>query len=363
MTDRLRVALVRGPMYDAVHEAFADEVEVVVHADHLTLNARVAELLAAGERIDVLATHGKYAPSQRRWLQPLDDLLGPSTITALDPGAVGLCRHDGALLCVPRNIDVRVLWWRADRMAGPPDTWADLLTGGAIFGFTGRGSGLFGLFYELLVGAGGELFDPSGTPALDPDLAARVVEMIARLGARCPQGRAGIGSWHYDEVDAALGAGMVDVAAAWPGATAAIRASRAGDDLRPAPYPAGTARRVSYSGCHAWAIPVTCGDRDAAVALVERLCSAEIHHVEASVGGVPARRDVLETLAPSDTVDAERLAVIRATIRDAMITYPALEGFPELEDAGSAALTAVLEGSGSVAAAVDIITERLAVVT
>src|SRR5699024_3593600 len=117
VTDRLRVALVRGPMYDEVHEAFADEVEVVVHADHLTLNARVGELWAARERIDVLATHGKYAPSQRRWLPPLDDLLGPSTITALDPGAVGLCRHDGALLCVPRNIDVRVLWWRSDRMA------------------------------------------------------------------------------------------------------------------------------------------------------------------------------------------------------------------------------------------------------
>ena len=64
-TDRLRVALVGGPMYDHLYELLdPDEVEVVVHADHPTLNRRVAELLAAGERLDVLATHSKYAPSQ-----------------------------------------------------------------------------------------------------------------------------------------------------------------------------------------------------------------------------------------------------------------------------------------------------------
>ena len=32
-------------------------------------------MLAAGERIDVLATHSKYAPSQAQWLRPLDDLV------------------------------------------------------------------------------------------------------------------------------------------------------------------------------------------------------------------------------------------------------------------------------------------------
>src|SRR5436190_23316899 len=136
--DRLRVALVGGPMYDALYEPFIDDVEVVVHADHPTLNRRVAELLARGERIDVLSTHGKYAPSQAAWLRPLDGLLDASVIDALAPRAVDLCRFAGGLLCAPRNVDVRTLWWRTDRLEAAPDTWADLATGNAVFGFTGR---------------------------------------------------------------------------------------------------------------------------------------------------------------------------------------------------------------------------------
>src|SRR5437868_14330086 len=112
--DPLRLALVGGPMYDHLYTGFLpDTVEIVVHADHPTLNRRVGEMLRAGERIDVLATHSKYAPSQARWLQPLDALVDPASIGALASRAVELCRFDGALLCVPRLIDVRILWyWR-----------------------------------------------------------------------------------------------------------------------------------------------------------------------------------------------------------------------------------------------------------
>src|SRR6058998_1397171 len=108
----LRVALVGGPMYDGMYELLPDDVEIVVHADHPTLNRRVAELLAAGERLDVISTHGKYAPSQAQWLRPLDDLVDTA---ALAPKAVELCSFQGDVLCAPRNIDVRTLWWRTDR--------------------------------------------------------------------------------------------------------------------------------------------------------------------------------------------------------------------------------------------------------
>lgn len=349
-------------MYDALYKPFLDDVEVVVHADHLTLNARVAELLAAGERIDVLSTHGKYAPSQRPWLRNLDDLVDPAALRALEPGAVELCRDRGDLLCTPRNVDVRVLWWRSDRMTRAPDTFAELIESAAVFGFTGRGSGLFGMFYELVVGSGGQLFDARHSPALDDDLATSALATIRSLGRRCPTGPGGIASWHYDALDDALGAGMVDCAPAWPSATSALRSSAAGQFLLPALYPAGPQRRVSYSGCHGWAIPTTCGDLDGAVALVERLCSPEFHRLEASLGGIPARTDVLEALVPLDAVDAQRLAVTRATIAEAMITYPALERFPRLEDNGAAAITAVLTGDMGISAAVTLIQRELAAV-
>lgn len=363
MSAKPRVALIAGPMYDAVSDAIRDDVEVVVAADHLSLNAAVAELLASGERLDVISTHGKYAPSQRQWLRPLQDVIDPATVVALEPGAVALCRDRGDLLCAPRNVDVRVLWWRTDRMDAAPDTWADLLGSEARFGLCGRGSGLFGMFFELVVGAGGRLFDTSARPALEPGVALDALEVIAALASRCPVGHDGLASWHYDEVDAALRGGLVDCAASWPGATTEVRSSAVGELLRPAPYPAGATRRVSYSGCHGWAIPTTCGDLDAAVALVERLCSAEIHRVEASVGGIPARTEVLGSITPEDEVDAERLAVTRATIAEAMITYPALERFPQLEDRGSAAITAAaVLGEATLEQAADTIQRELAAV-
>src|SRR5258705_13933936 len=106
----LRVALVGGPMYDGLYRVLDGlDVEVVVHADHPTLNRAVAELLSRGERIDVLSTHSKYAPSQRSWLTPLD-----LDTSGLAPAAVDLCRFDGGLLSVPRCIDVRVLWARTE---------------------------------------------------------------------------------------------------------------------------------------------------------------------------------------------------------------------------------------------------------
>src|SRR5262249_45009605 len=100
----LRVALVGGPMYDHLYDAFAADVEVIVHADHPTLNRAVARMLAAGERIDVCATHSKYAPSQAPWLRPLDDLIDAVAVAPLAPRAVSLCRFEGAQLCVPRLV-------------------------------------------------------------------------------------------------------------------------------------------------------------------------------------------------------------------------------------------------------------------
>jgi multiple sugar transport system substrate-binding protein len=336
-------------MYDSLYEPFLDDVEVVVHADHPTLNRRAAELVTAGERIDVLSTHGKYAPSQAAWLQPLDALLDDGVVAMLAPRAVDLCRYRGALLCAPRNIDVRTLWWRRDRMDAPPDTWAELAASPAVFGFTGRESGLFGLFFELVIGRGGALFDADGHPTMTGPEAEAAVGLLYGLAARAPVELPG---WHYDDVDAALLDGRVDCAAAWPGAFGSIRAAAIYDVLAPAPYFAGPTARVSYSGCHGWAIPTTCGDLDGAIELVTLLCSAEMHEREATAGGVPARTDVLAATIPVDSTDEARLAITRDTIEHGMITYPPLVRFPEVEDAGWGAIHDALCGELSAAEAV-----------
>ena len=250
----LRVALVAGPMYDhlySVFDAAGVDVNVVVHEDHPTLNRRVAEMLSSGERLDLISTHAKYAPSQSPWLRPLDELVDPSALDALAPRAVDLGRFDGRLWCVPRNIDVRVLWIHADRVESPPDTWADLDTSDTVFGFPGRESGLFGTFFELVAGSAGSLFDADHWPAMNTPEAVHAISLLVRLGERAP---ADLPSWHYDAVDRALLDGRVDAAAAWPGGWGAIAQSKYADHLQPFLYPAGSTRRVSYSGAHAWAI-------------------------------------------------------------------------------------------------------------
>ena len=316
-------------MYDALYAPFIDEVEVVVHADHPTLNREVAARLAAGERIDVLSTHGKYAPSQSQWLHPLNDLVDT---TALAPKAVELCSYNGNVLCAPRNIDVRVLWWRTDRMEDPPTTWREVAE--TVFGFTGRESGLFGLFFEIVTGAGGALFDAQLHPTLVGAVPEAAVATIQALAANAPPDLA---DWHYDQVDAALLDGRVDCAAAWPGGYDAIAASARYEQLRPARYPGG----VSYSGCHAWAIPTTCADVARAAEFVQQLCAVEM---QAREPGIPAHVHALAARTPRDAVDAERLAVTQQTIAGAMITYPHIEGFDAIEDAGWQAINAAIRG-------------------
>ena len=291
----VRVALVGGPMYDRLYDAFEPgEVEVVVHADHPTLNRRVAEMLAAGERIDVLATHSKYAPSQTQWLWPLDDLVDPARDRAL-----GAARRRPVPLP-----GLAALPAPADRRAGAVGARRSRRGRARHVGGAGRvrrrvrvpRPGVRPVRHVLRARRRARrcpLRRATGCPTMATPDAEHAIETLCRLAARAPDD---LVDWHYDEVDAALLGGRVDAAAAWPGAWGEIRAS--GAPLVPYLYPAGPARRVSYAGCHAWAIPRTCGDLDGAIALVERLLGAALQVVDAAGGSMCAHRDALAAVEP-----------------------------------------------------------------
>jgi len=248
-----------------------------------------------------------------------------------------LCRFEGALLAAPRNIDVRVLWANRRMLGGRslPTTWAGLVQWRLPFGFPGRESGLFGTFFEIVTVNGGSLFDANLRPTLQTPLARLAVQTLVQLAENAP---ADLPDWHYDQVDAALGDGRIALAAAWPGATSALRATAQGAHLEPHPYFSGPVGLRSYAGVHAWAIPKTCADVDAAVRLVERLCSAEANVLEAASGAVCAHVEVFGGIRGVDEIDARRLEITRRTINEGMIMYPHLVRFPEIEDAGWGAL-------------------------
>jgi multiple sugar transport system substrate-binding protein len=225
-----------------------------------------------------------------------------------------------------------------------PDTWAELIDSEVVLGFPGRESGLFGTFFELVTGAGGSLFDDRARPTMDTAEAEWAIDALCRLAARAP---ADLPDWHYDGVDAALLEGRVDAAAAWPGGWGAIRTSPDAAHLQPFRYPAGTAARVSYSGCHSWGIPTTCGDVERAVALVTNLAGFDAQRLDASGGNMCAHLDALASVPPADDTDRRRLEITRDTIDNAMITYPPLARFPEVEDAGWSAIQAAVRGQRS----------------
>jgi multiple sugar transport system substrate-binding protein len=335
----LRIALVGGPMYDHLYSLLAGrDVEVVVHADHPTLNAEVARRMGGGEPLDLVATHSKYAPSQAHWLRPLDGLVDTS---ALAPLAVDLCRFDGAQYCVPRLIDVRIMWLRHDRVHPVPASWGDLVEQGVRFGFPGRESGLFGTFFELVTGMGGRLFGPDGSPQIESPEDEAAIDVLCQLASQAP---ADLPTWHYDQVDRALLDGRIDAAGVWPGGWGPIHAGPLAAALSPHPYPTGSERWVSYAGCHAWAIPTTCTDVPAAVELLQLLTSAEANALDAAGGSVCAHVDAFRAVEPVNETDRQRLAITTATIERAMITYPSHRRFPEVEDAGWQAINDALRG-------------------
>src|SRR5215213_11024640 len=132
MKNELNIALVSGPAYDPLYESLPKfttlhgvKVNVAFSDDHPTLNHHLADLPEVP--YDLVSTHTKYAPSQLDFLAPLDDLVGADELEDFVPLILELASVGGSLYGVPRNIDVRLLHYRADLVRTPPATWDALL--------------------------------------------------------------------------------------------------------------------------------------------------------------------------------------------------------------------------------------------
>jgi multiple sugar transport system substrate-binding protein len=362
------VALVGGPMYDSLYERiplFEREtglrVEVVVSLPHPELNAWVRRTFEAGQTdIDLLSTHTKYAPSQAEWLSPLDDLVPAEAVADLLSRPLELSRIDGRLLQVPRNLDVRLLHYRRDLLdpSRVPSTWTELadvasvLTKDDCFGFLfpGRDSGLFGTFYELLVGAGGELFDAGLRPAFDSGAGEWAASFIADLHHVRRVTPRELARWHYDEISAAFRAGRSALVCDWPGsyhlytnAETCKVADRVGLALLPA-GPAG--QRAAYAGCHSFAIPRGAPNRSAGAALLSFLTSPDSQLAEARRGAIPCRASVLTAIrneAAADPAETLRWQLLADTERT-MIVPPRFAAYPDCEDAIWRTIQQAMEG-------------------
>ncbi len=313
MTRSLRLLLVGGPMYDPLYQRIEQftrsenvSVEIVARLPHPQLNDRLEQEFASGEaHYDLISTHTKYAPSQRAWLSSLNAEAAELELEQFLPQALELARFEGELLGIPRNLDVKLLLYRSDKLSSPPLTWealseraSSLTARPELYGFVfpGRGSGLFGHFFELIAMAGGRMFpDPAvPRPKVDTPEGRWALELLRMLYRETAPLEAL--SWHYDQVTACFLAGRAAMTTDWPGSFYAYldpQLSQVARYVEIALYPRGRAGRFMYSSSHTFAIPRTVQDRPAAISLLRYLTSSESQGFEARLGSLPARRDAL----------------------------------------------------------------------
>jgi multiple sugar transport system substrate-binding protein len=360
----LHLALIGGPQYDGMLEllpAFEKKTGYSLHVDvrlpHVELNERMAKDLGTENgRYDLISTHTKYSPSQAEHLSPLDEFVNADDLSDFVPRVLELCRFaTGAdqtrekLMQLPRNLDARLLFYRADLIPAPA-TWDEAAAqmvkykrdGFYGFAFPGRHSGLFGTFYEMLGMAGGDLFDADLKPIFNSAAGEWALNYLHRLHSVdrvTPPDL--IENWYYDEISDRFRKGDILMIGDWPGfyglyqkrETCAVF-----DQFDVAVYPAGpTGIRKSYSGGHTFAIPKAARDPQGGLALAKYLTSPEVQWVEASVSGhTPIRQSIFKKMKAQSGQgtehDARRMAALEETITQYAMIPPKFPQYPLIED-------------------------------
>ena len=344
----VRVALISGPMYDALYARLPEftrvtgiAVEIAFQGDHPALNEFLATDAAAA--CDLVSTHTKYAPSQQTLLAPLDGLFSAAKLADFTPQLLDLARMRGSLYSLPRNVDVRLLHYRTDIVERAPATWDELLDLARTinrppdfhaFLFPGMESGLFGTFYELVEMAGAELFPPDLTPQIENDGGRWALQFLRTCYAEGLVPPAIVG-WHYDKVHDYFRAGDAAMVGDWPGYYADYCAadSPVRDRFSLALYPAGpSGKSLVYGGSHTFALTQRGAGNNEAVALLGFLTAPEQQLLEARQGSVPVRTSVMQAVQrDAAPVEKARWETLAAAIQHVVIP-PKFGRYPLVEE-------------------------------
>jgi multiple sugar transport system substrate-binding protein len=384
----LNVALVAGPMYDSLYELLPEfeqksgrRVHVAARLVHPELNAHLEQVYRAGTgAYDLISTHNKYAPSQKHFLRPLDDWYRETELNDFIPSVLEMSRVEGWLLSIPRNIDVRLLYYRQDlfqdageqesfhRTAGRelriPETWEELAQVAKFFtrppelfgfAFPGRDSGLFGTFFELVAMAGGKLFGPELRPRFVDAAGRWALGFLHRLYAEDQVTPRELPAMRYDEVSDLFLAGRCAMVADWPGGFHRYVdpvQSRVVGRFGLALYPTGpSGERWIYAGGHVFAVPTSGRDEEGARALLKFLTSAEAQWHEVQHGALPVLKSVQSRLraeTDANSLEGHRLALLETTLNSHMLLPPRFPLYPAVEEALWTSLQKGITGEWSV---------------
>jgi multiple sugar transport system substrate-binding protein len=352
----LLVALIAGAMYDRLYEALPEftgatgiRVQIAFHAVHPKLNAHLASLNDMPYHL--VSTHTKYAPSQLSFLGAVEEDL----LEDFFPALVEMARIEGRVYGVPRNIDVKLLHYRHDTVAKPPKTWEELtataraLAGKDSYGFvfTGKDSGLFGMFFELAEMAGARLFPDDKIPRLNCEGGQWALQTIRDLylSGAVP---AAVVDWQYDEAHRCFRDGRAAMICDWPGYFGSYCAadSQVRGKFALARMPAGPLGvNRAYAGAHTFALTQR-GVRDRGAVELLRFLTAPAQQLrEAQAGSVPVRRSVMDQARGGDT---GRLQLLEEVMASDMLIPPRIAYYPEIEEILWRTVRAAMTGGISV---------------
>jgi multiple sugar transport system substrate-binding protein len=350
MSKTLQLALVSGPAYEPLYAclpgftaATGIDVDVAFRGDHPTLNHHLAELPEVP--YDLVSTHTKYAPSQLRFLAPLNGLIDQPVLEDFVPLLLELASIEGLLYGIPRNIDVRLLHFRSDLIAAPPATWDELLEVARKknsppehygFVFPGRESGLFGTFFELAEMAGAHLFPDDLVPQIENEGGRWALQLLRTFYAEGLVPKE-LPEWHYDKVHQCFRSGHAAMAGDWPGYYGLYRDAHISvvhDRLGLSPYPVGPAgKSLAYGGGHTFALTREGVKKPAALKLLLHLTACEPQLFEARQGCVPVRRSVMQTIkGEADAANRARLDMLATVINEHILIPPKFARYPEVEE-------------------------------
>lgn len=350
MDSELQIALVSGPAYDPLYsrlkkftEMTGVHVNVAFSADHPALNHHLARLDDVPYHL--VSTHTKYAPSQLEFLSPLNGLVPDNVLGDFMPLLLELARVNGSLYGLPRNIDVRLLHYRADLIDSPPKNWDELFDLAHhlsdppnIYGFVFPGceSGLFGTFYELAEMAGASLFPDNLIPNIENEAGRWALGLLHRFYTEriVP---AEFTEWHYESVHECFRSGRAAMVCDWPGYYSLYRnkeISVVSDRLGLTPYPVGPCgRSLVYGGGHTFALTFAGAENPHAIELLLFLTEFDQQLLEARNGCVPVRRTVMKQMqAEADEANKARLAMLDKVISEQILIPPKFASYPEVEE-------------------------------
>ena len=363
----LQVALIAGPMYDPLYAALPEftrqsgiEVKIGFHEVHPELNAHLASL--EDVPYHVISTHTKYAPSQRRFLAPLAEADGEDFFPAL----LEMARIDGRLCGLPRNIDAKLLHYRRDLVTAIPQTWDELSEtakklshdGHYGFVFTGKDSGLFGMFFELAEMGGARLFPADGVPQLNNPGGSWALETLRTLYASGAVPAATVG-WQYDEAHKYFRDGLAAMICDWPGFYGSYCAddSKVRGNFGLSRMPAGPLGiQKAYAGAHTFALTTRGADHPGAHQLLQFLTAPGQQLREARQGSVPVRRSVMNEIRAQDS---ERWSLLEQVIDSDMLIPPRLAYYPEIEEILWRTVRSAITGEIEIGAALQHMEERI----